>query len=312
MSIAPENPYHAITLKLAAVFLFVVMATLIKYASAEVPPGQAVFFRSFFALPVIVLWLMLQGNVVTGLKTTNPLGHLWRGLLGSTAMGLSFAGLAILPLSEVKAIQYAVPLFVVILAAIFLGEKIRKVRSTAVGLGMVGVLIILWPRLTAFTDGSADSRLATGALIVLTGSLCAAMAQVFVRRLVEKETTSSIVFWFSVTASLLALGTAPFGWQTPSVAVVIALISAGIIGGIGQIFLTSAYRYADASIVAPFDYASILFAIAIGYFTFGEVPTLTMLGGAALVISAGVLIILRERQLKIQRGKGRKHVTKFG
>ena len=312
MSLSQPNPFRAIALKITSVLLFVVMATLIKAASTEVPPGQTVFFRSLFALPVILVWLSMQGKLPSGLGTSNPLGHLWRGLIGSTAMGLSFAGLAILPLSEVKAIQYAMPLFVVILAALFLGERVRAVRLTAVAMGMFGVLIILWPRLSAFTEGSVDSRLAFGATIVLAGSVCAAFAQIFVRKLVETEETAAIVFWFSITATLLSLATLPFGWAVPSTYAAICLIGAGLIGGLGQIFLTSAYRYGDASIVAPFEYASMLFAVAIGYVVFNEVPTATMLLGASIVIAAGVMIILREQYLTTQRGKGRQHVTKYG
>lgn len=312
MGRASPNVYRAISLKVISVLLFVLMATLIKAASKDVPPGEAVFFRSFFALPVILIWLAGRGESLAGLRPVNPIGHLWRGLIGSTAMGMSFAGLAILPLYEVKAIQYAMPLFVVVLAAVILGETVRKVRLTAVGMGMVGVLIILWPRLSAFSGSEVDPGLAFGALIVLTGSFCAAMAQVFVRKLVDTEDTAAIVFWFSITASLLSLLTVPFGWRVPSVDAVVWLIGAGLLGGAGQIFLTSAYRYADASVVAPFEYASMLFAVGIGFAVFGEVPTRTMLAGAAIVILAGLLIILREHQLNIRRGKGRRHVTKYG
>ena len=310
MSIAEENTYLAIGLKLSSVLLFVVMASLIKAASTEVPPGQAVFFRSFFALPVIVIWLISRGELLTGLKPASPRAHVTRGLIGTTAMGLSFAGLAILPLYEVKAIQYAMPLFVVVLAAVILGETVRKVRLTAVGLGMVGVLIILWPRLTSF--GDADSRLAFGAMVVLAGSLCAAFAQVYVRKMVATEEPAAIVFWFSVTAASLSLVTLPFGWAWPSPSATVYLIGAGVIGGAGQILLTNAYRFGDASVIAPFEYASMLFAVAIGYAFFAEVPTVQMLAGAGLVIAAGVLIILRERYLRIQRGKARRHVTKYG
>ena len=310
---AAANPYRAIALKVISVLLFVIMASFIKAASAEVPPGQTVFFRSLFALPVILGWLAVRGELRTGLRTRNPLGHLWRGLIGTTAMGMSFAGLAILPLYEVKAIQYAMPLFVVILAAIVLGEKVRKVRLTAVGMGMVGVLIILWPRLSAFTGGDEiEPVLAMGALIVLTGSFCAALAQVFVRRLIETEDAAAIVFYFSMTATLLSLMSAPFGWVTPSGLTLAYLLGAGLVGGTGQILLTSSYRYGDASVIAPFEYSSMLFAVAIGLIFFDEVPTVQMLVGASIVIAAGVLIILRERYLKIQRGKARKVVTKYG
>lgn len=312
MSVAPANATRAIALKITSVLFFVVMAALIKVGSAEVPPGEAVFFRSFFAIPVIVAWLAMRGLLRTGLRAQNPIGHVWRGLIGSTAMGMSFAGLAILPLSEVKAIQYAMPIFVVLLAAVMLGERIRLVRITAVALGMVGVLIILWPRLTAFTGDDVDARLAFGALVVLAGSFFAAFAQIFVRRLVETEETAAIVFWFSVTATCLSLFTAPFGWVVPSAGAAAALVGAGFLGGVGQILLTSAYRYGDAGIVAPFEYASILFAIAIGFVWFSEVPTVEMVLGAALVIAAGVLIIWRERQLNLQRGRARAAMSKDG
>ena len=99
--------------------------------------------------------------------------------------------------------------------------------------------------------------------------------------------------------------TIPFGWTSPGGTETVYLILAGLIGGIAQIFLTSAYRFADASVVAPFDYASMLFALAIGYVIFDEVPTGPMLLGAVLVIAAGIIIILRERHLGLKRGQAR-------
>ena len=311
MSLGPASPARAITLKLASVFLFVVMASLIKAASDEVPPGEAVFFRSAFAIPIIVGWLWARGDLRTGFRTVDPMGHVWRGVVGTMAMGCFFAGLAILPLYEVKAIQYAMPLFVVILAALLLGERIRLVRISAVAFGMAGVLMILWPRLTAFGLDGVDPRLAVGALIVLTGSVCGATAQIFIRKLVRTEETSSIVFWFSLTATVLSLLTLPFGWTVPGGEALACLVGAGLIGGVGQILLTSAYRYADAGIVAPFEYASMLFAVAIGWAVFDEVPTVEMLAGAALVIAGGLAIVLRERQLAIRRGRARRAMTPY-
>jgi len=149
-------------------------------------------------------------------------------------------------------------------------------------------------------------------MLVLGGAIFAALAQVFVRKLVMTENTSAIVFWFSLTATLLSLVTLPFGWVIPTGFEAAILIGAGLLGGIGQILLTSSYREADASLVAPFDYASMLFALLIGYFVFAEVPTWTMLGGAALVIAAGILIIWRERKLGLERSKGRKAMTPQG
>ena len=123
------------------------------------------------------------------------------------------------------------------------------------------------------------------------------------------ERTPAIVFYFSLTATLLSLVTIPFGWVMPTLTEGITLTAAGLLGGVGQILLTSSYREADASLVAPFDYASMIFALAFGWFFFDELPTLTMLAGAALVVTAGLLIIWRERRLGLERARQRKAMT---
>lgn len=307
----PSRPLRGIALKLASVLVFIVMSAVIKATADHVPAGQAVFFRSFFAIPVIVLWLALRRELTTGLRARAPLGHVWRGFAGTLAMGLGFAGLAFLPLPEVTAIGYAAPLLTVIFAAMFLGEDVRAFRMACVVLGMVGVMIVLAPRLSVL-DGGASPAEALGAMLVLGGAVFAALAQVFVRKLVATEQTSAIVFWFSVTASVLSLATLPFGWVWPTPVEAGLLVLAGLMGGLGQILLTSSYREADASLVAPFDYASMIFALAIGWFIFAEAPTLTMLLGAGIVILAGILIIWRERQLGLERARQRKAMTPQG
>ncbi|WP_395541693.1 DMT family transporter [Neotabrizicola sp. sgz301269] len=308
----PARPLRGIALKLVSVLIFIVMQALIKATSAHVPGGQAVFFRSFFAIPVIVVWLLWRKELSTGLRTADPFGHFWRGLLGTVSMGLGFSALGYLPLPEVTAIGYAAPLLTVVFAAMFLGEEVRAFRITAVALGLVGVLIVLSPRLSLLTEGAASYREAFGAALVLGGAVFAALAQVFVRKLVMAEKTPTIVFWFSVTATVLSLTTIPFGWVWPAPREAALLIGAGLLGGVGQVLLTSSYREADASVIAPFDYASMLFALAIGWFVFAELPTATMLAGAALVVLAGCLIIWRERQLGLKRARQRKSMTPNG
>ena len=301
---APTGPLRGIAFKVGSVCLFMAMASLIKATSDGIPPGQAVFFRSFFAIPVIVAWLWWQNDLAHGLETQNPMGHLWRGLVGTTAMGLGFAGLGLLPLPEVTAISYAAPILVVVFAAMFLGETVRLFRLSMVGLGMCGVLVVLSPRL-AIDPTAADATQSLGAMLVLMSATCAALAQVFVRKLVQTENTASIVFYFSVTASVMGLLTLPWGWAWPTWTQAGLLICAGLLGGVGQIFLTSSYRHADASLIAPFDYSSMLLALIIGYAIFDEVPTRPMLIGAAMIAAAGLAIIWRERQLGLQRGARR-------
>lgn len=298
------SPTRGILLKLCAVTAFMVMASLVKATSDAVPPGQAVFFRSFFAFPVLFAWLAVRGQLRTGLKAQRPISHMWRGLVGTSAMAFGFAGLGLLPLPEVTALRFASPIFVVVLAALMLGERIRLFRTAAVLLGLVGVVVVLWPRLGGMSDLGADTA-ALGALFCLLSAALAALAHVFIRKMVATESTSAIVFWFTITSTTLSLLTVPFGWVVPSPEVAGLLVAAGLVGGAGQILLTSAYRFAPASVVAPFDYASMLLALIVGYFVFSEVPTAPMLAGAALVMVSGGLIIWRERQLALVRGKAR-------
>ncbi|MEQ9673166.1 MAG: DMT family transporter, partial [Roseovarius indicus] len=278
-------------------------------------------FRSFFAIPVILAWLVIRRDLSTGLRVKSPMGHFWRGVVGTTAMALMFAGLGLLPLPEVTALSYTAPLLVVVFAAMFLDEKVGVFRIGAVALGLVGVLIVLAPRLTTLSGPTVQTAEAVGAVLVLLGATCAALAQIYIRKLVQTEQTSAIVFYFSMTSTILSLMTmligfalpgTPFAWVMPEGREAVLLILAGLFGGLAQIFITSAYRFADASVIAPFDYASMLFAIVIGYVIFDEVPTGPMLLGAALVILAGIIIILRERHLGLQRGKAREAKTPQG
>jgi len=297
---------RGLALKVASVLVFTLMSACIKAASVEAPAGEAVFFRAFFALVPLLAYMALRRELPTALSTRNPVGHVARGLVGVTAMGLGFVALGLLPLPEAIAIGYASPIFATLLAAAVLGETIRAIRIAAVAAGMAGVLIILWPKLTLLSGGAATSAEALGAIAALVGAFFAATAMVIVRRMVATERSSTIVFYFSITASLVGLATAPFGWVVPSPTVWALLIGAGFLGGIGQILLTQAYRHAEASMIAPFEYSSMIFAVLLGWSLFDEIPTSTTLLGSAVVIGAGVLIIWRERQLGIQRAKARR------
>lgn len=314
MDTQPQRPIRGILLKISSVTVFTVMAALVKATSEGglgIPAGQQVFFRSFFALPVILIWLVWHRELRVGLKTFRPMGHFYRGIVGTAAMGLNFWALALLPFPEATAIGYAAPLLVVVFAAMFLGENVRLFRLGMVAMGLAGVLIVLSPQLAAQETGD-DLVRTLGAVVALGGASCAALAQIFIRKLVVQERTSAIVFWFSVTSSVLGLMTLPFGWVMPSAQSFALLVTMGLLGGVGQILLTSSYRYADASLIAPFDYASMILAVMIGWYVFGEAPTFVVLAGAGVVIFAGILIILRERKLGLERNRQRKAMTPQG
>ncbi|SDI23034.1 EamA domain-containing membrane protein RarD [Mesorhizobium muleiense] len=300
-----HNTLTGIMLKIVSVAVFVAMSSCIK-AAGTVPAGQIVFFRSFFAIFPIVVFLAFQGKLGTAFSTKRPLNHIARGVVGVCAMGLGFFALIRLPLPEAIALNYAQPLLVVVFSSIFLGEAIRVYRWSAVAVGLVGVLVISWPELTLLGSGAAlGDQEVLGVIAALLAAAISAVAMLLVRNLVQSEPTATIVLWFSVTASLLALLSLPFGWQALTPAQAGLLIAAGFCGGLAQILMTAAYRHAEASVVAPFEYTSMLLGIVVGYLAFGDVPTVHMLIGGVIVVAAGIFIIWRERQLGLERARTR-------
>jgi len=293
-------------MKLLSVMAFLGMQTFIKAAGAGIPAGQITFYRSFFALIPIFVYLAMRKELASAFRTSSFTGHLKRGTLGMIAMVMGFFGLIHLPLPDAIAIGYASPLMAVIFAALILKEKVRIYRWTAVAIGILGVLIISWPKLTMFEQGGMGANEATGAIAVLLSAVIGGLAMVQTRQLVKTEKTFTIVLYFSLLSAAFSLISLPFGWNGLSWETKLILICAGICGGLGQIFLTQSYRLADVSTVAPFDYSSIIFGIAIAYVLFGDVPTWQMLLGTAITVSAGIFIIYREHQLGLERKSARK------
>lgn len=305
---AERQPLMGIALKVISVSVFVMMSSLIKSAGM-VPSGQIVFFRSFFAIFPIIAMLAWRRELATAFRTTHPVSHIMRGLVGVTAMGLGFFALTRLPLPDAITLNYAQPLIVVVLSAVFMGEVVRIYRWSAVAVGFVGVIIIAWPKLTLLTgDAGLEAAQAVGVIAALCGATGSAIAMLLVRRLVQTEKTATIVLWFSVTATVLSLFTIPFGWADLSREQYLALAGAGICGGVAQMLMTECYRHAELSTIAPFEYTSMLLAIVIGYFAFGDVPTLYTLVGGMIVIGAGLFIIWRERRLGLKRVAARRFV----
>lgn len=296
-----SNPLVGIGLKIVSVAFFVGMQSCIK-AAGQLPAGQIVFFRSFFAIIPIIVYLAYRRELRTALHTARPVGQVVRGLVGVSAMGLGFFALTRLPLPEAVTLGYAQPLLVVVFSALFLGEVVRVYRWSAVCVGLVGIAIISWPTLTLLRSGAAlGNEEFVGVVAVLVAAAISAVAVLLVRDLVRTERAATIVLWFSLTASAMALFSIPFGWEALTSTQVLLLVLSGGFGGLGQILMTTAYRHAEASTVAPFEYTSMLLAIAVGYLAFGNIPTLYTLVGGSIVIGAGVFIVWRERQLGIER-----------
>ena len=312
MDMQSPNPMKGILLKVASVVIFLCMSTLIKAAGKDIAAGQITFLRSAFAMVPIVVFLGVQGQLRDAFRTNDIWGHLKRGCVGILSMGFGFYGLVHLPLPESIALGYAMPLFTVLIAAVFLKETVGIYRWSAVVVGLIGVAIITWPRLTLFRDGGVGSTEAMGALAMLTFAVLGSIAMVLVRKLVQTERTSTIVLYFSLFASVFSLATLPFGWVVLSWQALGLMALAGFCGGIAQLLLTASYRYADVSTIAPFEYTSIVLGIIIGYFMFGDIPTGAMLTGTAVVVSAGIFVILREHRLDLKRRAALRHIPPQG
>lgn len=291
-----------IALKLASTLAFTAMASLVKLLDGF-PTGQVVFFRSFFAVLPVVFWLATRGELSAALRTKQPLSHVRRGLSGSAGMFCGFAALALLPLPDATALSYAAPLITVVLAALVLKERVRVYRWSAVLVGFLGVLVMLSPHLSPSRAGGQG---ALGVGFALAGATFAAFATIQVRVLTRTEATGTIVLYFSLLASAAGLATSLLGWKAPGPGEALLLILIGVSGGVGQILMTQSFRYADASLIASFDYVSMIWALLVGWIVFAEPPLPAVVAGAAIVAASGIFVIWRERSLGIKRTKTRK------
>lgn len=298
------HPFKAIGLKLISALLFAAMSALVRQLGDVAPVGQMVFFRSAFAILPVVLVYAIRGELATAVRTSRPLGQLGRGLLSVGGMFSNFSALTRLPLADATAISFASPLITVALAAIILKERVRIYRWSAVVIGFAGVIVMLIPHLDigryAAIGGAAA---AAGSMFAVISAFCNAGTVIQTRRLTQSETTSSIVFYFSLVCAIAGALTLPFAWHSPTARELAALIALGILGGFAHILLTESYRYATASLVAPFDYTSMLWALLLGYWVFGELPDTLVYVGASIVAAAGLFVIWRERQLGLQRAR---------
>jgi len=295
------NLFRAIGLKLASALLFTVMSVLVRDLGQRAPVGEVVCFRGLFAIiPVLAIYAW-RGEIRDAIATKSPFGQLLRGLISATGMYANFGALARIPIADVTAIGFASPLITVALAAWILKERVRIFRWSAVVIGFVGVIIMLLPHLDIGRYAVVATAATTlGSVLALCSAFTNAAAQIQTRRLVKTEKTASIVFYFSVVCALGGAITLPFAWYPLSMLELAEFVLLGTLGGVGHIMLTQSYRYAPASVIAPFDYSTMIWALLLGYWFFGEVPGALVLIGASIVIASGLFVIWRERQLGLR------------
>ncbi|MGC3982290.1 MAG: DMT family transporter [Steroidobacteraceae bacterium] len=290
-----HRPILGVLLKLAAVVLLSSMSACVKYLGKGVPMGETIFVRGLIA----VLALALIAHQTVGLrvlKTDNWQRHARRSLSGTISMFCLFAALTMIPLADVTAISFTSPMFVTILAMLFLGERIHAFRWTALGIGLAGVIVMLAPHLGERADLPGNQQLGIG--IAFGAAIFSAFAMMFLRKMSGGEHAITITFYFMLTSMLCSLLTLPWGWIVPNREQMLVLLLTGAFGVSGQLLMTFSYRYAEASTIAPLDYTAMIMSVLLGYLFFSELPSWSTWVGAPLVMASGLIIFWREYRLQ--------------
>lgn len=281
----PANTRGGIWVLLAAVG-FSITAVLAKSLGESLHSFQIAFFRSVVGLAVLLPLALRAGPTV--LRTPVPGLHLARALAGATAMMCGFYALTHLPLATATALTFTRPFFLIVLAVLFLGEPVRWRRWSATLVGFAGVLVMLRPG-----AGTIEPAM----LVALGQALAASMVVVFLKRMPAEESHLTVLFYTAAYTTLFTLVPALWVWRDVSGPVLVTAVLLGVIGVTSQAAIVRAYRIAEATAVAPFDYARLLFATGFGIVLFSEFPDLWTMLGAGIIIASTVYIARREAKL---------------
>lgn len=274
-----------IGMMLLGILLFSLNDVLGKWLVATYSVGQLLLIRSAAALAVLAPFIVRQG-VMRTLRPEKPGLQVLRVALGSVESGLFYLAVSHLPLADTMTIWMAAPVWVVILAALLLGEKVSPGRWLAVLAGFLGVVVTLAP---------SGASLSMSALVALLGSLLFAGLMIAGRRL-RATPDVTLVGWQTFGTLLIGAALVPFGWVTPGLIDFGLLALLGVVAMVAHLCVTRSLKLAEASVVTPYQYTLILWALVFGWLVFGDRPTPQMLAGAGLIVAAGLALIVLERR----------------
>jgi drug/metabolite transporter (DMT)-like permease len=290
--------------------------SIIKWLSPYYPLHQITLFRALAAMVIVFLVVQWEGGFST-LKTRRPMLHLFRGLLLVLANMFFFLGLSVMPLAEVVALFFTAPLFICILARPVLGEQVGMARWLAICVGLIGVIVMVRPDAESFTWSSV--------LPVLAAMTYASM-QMITRKLGMRDTAGTMTFYMQIAFIIvsifsgLIMGDGRFNnfdlptldflfrsWRWPDSFDLMLMVACGLIVGCGGYLMSQSYRLAQASVVAPFEYTSLPFALVVGFVIWGDLPGQKDIIGTILIVGSGLLVVLfeirTERKRSLQRGR---------
>ena len=294
------SPFKGIAYVIAAGALLALNSTVVKFLIADYTPGQIMSLRALFVYVVVAAFVWRDGGLHT-LRTRSITGQVARASCLALTTFLMILSVKRLPLGDVFAINHASPLIMTALAVIFLGERVGWRRWAAVATGFVGVLIMLRPTAAAFQ---------VAALLPLLVAFISAVRDIITRRLAATD-SSTATFFVTTTVILLAgLTLSAFsGWKPIKGEDIWLFALAALFQGLGHFLTIEAFRFAEAKVVAPFKYATILWAMVIGFMFWGDVPDIWIITGGSLVVASGLYILHRQRLRRLKAQPARPSVS---
>lgn len=269
---------------IAASVMFSLSAALSKWQVAIYPIGEVMFFRSVSAF-VVCATLILPATGLSVFSTRRPRAHIARGLSQSISQTFTVVAVGLMPLAGAIAINLSASLWAVLLSLIWLKERAGLARWSALLIGFAGVLVVVNP--------GADS-LQVGALFALANAVMYGTVTVAVRGMTATESAKTLLMWQMLTVSFFHSFLLLFGFRTPAPADAIMLVLSGVTNAAAQYFWTQALCRAPAAAVSPFYYLTLVWALGIGFFVWGDVPTLWLLGGSSIVVASSVFLLVHE------------------
>jgi drug/metabolite transporter (DMT)-like permease len=279
-------PLRGILLMVSAIGFFVSMDTIAKYLSQWYPVPGIVWARYVINLGMLLAWLAARGELKR-IRTARPGIQLARGVLLASATFLYFTSLRVLPIADAAAIGFVLPLFVAVLAVPMLGERLDLPRGIAVLAGLAGALMIVRPGSSVFT---------WYALLPVAMALSNALYQILTRKVAGVEHPLTSLIWGAIVGAVLLSAAAPFYWKAPDQAFHwLLLVVIGLCASIGHYLLIKSYEYAGATLLAPFTYTTMIWAVLSGFLVFGQLPDAWSVGGMAVIVASGMFLVGRHR-----------------
>ena len=277
---------RGILLIVLATGLFVLMDSIAKYLARSYPMPGVIWARYLVNFGMILAWFAARGELHR-IRTARPGIQLARGALLASSTFLYFMSLTVLPLADAAAIGFVLPLFVAALAAPMLGERLDFPRALAIVVGLAGALVIVRPGTSVFTPY---------ALLPIGMAACNALYQVLTRKVAGSEHPLTSLVWGAMVGAVLTSLAAPFYFQVPAVAWHWALLAVvGVCASVGHYLLIRAYEYASATLIAPFTYTALVWALLFGFLVFGQLPDGWSIAGMTIIIASGLFLVARQR-----------------